>query len=221
MAFTTTTKVRQLTNGRLTNAKVSDGDLDAYILQATSKVNGEINVKVREETVRFIDSWRKNDFRDGTTTTFYVKNGVTNYLSDADNDGEVTITDVSVFKLSNEDVRTELTVSAIDSQDGGFTVSAAPGTDTRELTVTYSYSFYDVTIPDLLVELLTGYLAASYAYFADEHGLGSSVKFGNIRFDQPAKKTSYTQYLARYEDLLKRVLIPSNKPKMGTSKHLI
>ena len=221
MAYTTIQKVRDLTNGKLTEAKISDTILQGIISQAITQVNSEINVKVCNERIKYIDSWRKNSYNDGTSTTFYVKNGVCNYLADTDNSGTVDKDDIRVYKLNNEDVRTELTVSSIDIEDGSFTLSETPGTDTRELSATYTYTFYDVNTPDTIIELLTSYLAASWAYLSVDHSLGTRTKFGNIDFRNTEKGKASSQYMAQYETLLGRALIPGIKPKMGTSKCLI
>ena len=221
MAYIEIEDVRNLTNGKLTEAKVSDDILTEIIDQATTQVNSQINVEVREEEVRYIDSWRKNEFNDNSTVKFYTKNGVTNYLGDRTDDGEVTTADLNVYKLSNEDIRTELTVSAINALEGSFTLSEAPGSDTRQLTITYAYTFYDVSTPDEIIKHLVSALSASWAYTAYEHGLGESTKFGNITFSRPQLGTSAAQYMTQYTTLLGRVLVPMQKPKVGTSKYLI
>ena len=221
MAYIEIEDVRNLTNGKLTEAKVSDDILTEIITQATTQVNSQINVEVREEEVRYIDSWRKNEFNDNSTVKFYTKNGVTNYLGDRTDDGEVTTADLKVYKLSNEDIRTELTVSAINALEGSFTLSEAPGSDTRQLTITYAYTFYDVSTPDEIIKHLVSALSASWAYTAYEHGLGGSTKFGNITFSRPQLGTSAAQYMTQYTTLLGRVLVPMQKPKVGTSKYLI
>jgi len=221
MVYTTPTKVRKLTADKLTVAKITDADLTEIISQATVKVNSEINVKIKEELVKYLDSWRENKYTDGSTTTFYVRKGVTNYLGDVNNDGEVDENDVRVYKLDSDNVRTELTVSSVDVEDGSFTLSSAPGTDTQKLTVNYDYTFYNVNTPDKIIELLTGYLAASWAYLSIEHGLSGNTKFGNISFSRPLAGTSANRYYDQYEKLLGRAQIPGLKPRIGTSKSRI
>ena len=221
MAYINVNDVRSFTNGKLTECKVGDAILQNIIKQATAKVNSEINVEVREEEVRYIDSWKKNEYNDNETTKFYIKNGVTNYLGDRTDDGEVTIADLKVYKLSNEDIRTELTISEIDALEGSFTLSAVPGRDTKRLTVTYAYTFYDVSTPDVIIKQLVAALTASWAYTSYEHGLSGSTKFGNITFSRPQIGTSAAQYMTQYKTLLGRVLVPMQKPKVGTSKYLI
>jgi len=221
MVYTTPTLVRQATNNKLTITQISNDDLIQIIKQATAEINSKINVKVREESVKYIDSTRKNRISDGTTTTFYVKNGILNYLADMDNDGSVTTSDVKVFKVDNNDIRTELTVSAIDIEDGSFTLSEAPGTDTKYLYVWYAYSFYDVNTPDKLIQLLATYLSASYAYLQKNHSLPSSTKFGNITISHSQVGSAQSRYFTRYKELLKQVIVPPNKPIFKQYKNLI
>lgn len=219
MAYTTTTKVRDLT--KLTESKIKDSTLSELINQAIAIVNSIIVVEVREEKVEYIDEVRKNKIHDGKTTKFYVKKAINNYLSDIDNDGEVTTSDVKVYKVDNENNRTELDVDSIDIEDGSFTLSEAPGTDTKEMYVWYGYSYYNVNTPDKLVELLTSYLAASFAYLQKDHDLPSSTKFGNVSINRSQVGMAYNRYSERFEELLKKVIVPCNKPRMGTYKHMI
>ena len=221
MAFTDIKKVRDITNNKLTRTKVSDSVLNEIIEQATATINGKINVEVREEEVRYLDETRKNIINDGTTTTFYVKNGRTNYLADANDDGEVTTSDLRVYKVDKDGIRSELTISSINVEDGSFTLSSAPGTDTAILYVWYSFSFYNVTTPDKLVELLATYLSAAYAYLQKDHNLPSSTKFGNITVNHSQQSTAYQKYWNRYRDLLFELTIPPNKPRIKQYKNLI
>ncbi len=213
--------VRALTGGKLTVEKISDDNLNIIILQAVAEVNSEINVLVQEEEISYIDSWRKNQYSDGTTTMFYLLNGVTNYISDNDNDGDVTPSDLRVYKLDGNNMRTKLTVSSINVEDGSFVLSQPPGADTNKLTVTYSYTFYNVAKPDLIIKNLAGNLAASWGYLAVDHGISGSTKFGNISFSTPQASQSATLYYSQYQRLLGRARIPCLKPKMGISKYLI
>lgn len=219
--FTTVKKVRDITNNKLTSAIVSDAVLTEIILQATAKINKLINVEVREEEVKYLDETRKNNISDGTTTTFYVKNGITNYLSDRNNDGIVNTSDVKVYKISNDNIRSELTVSAIDVEDGSFTLSATPGTDTQRLYVWYNFSYYNVSTPDKLIELLTTYLAASFSYLQKDHGLSNKSKFGNIEISRSQGSSSYDRYNLRFMELLKQLLVNTSKPKVGEYRNLI
>lgn len=219
--YTTTKKVRDATNSQLTKTQIKDDALNEIILQAVAKINSIINIYIREEEVKYIDDIRKNNISDGTTTTFYVKNGITNYLSDMNDDGEVTTADVKVYKIDSDNNRTELTVSSIDINDGSFTLSAVPGTDTRHLYVWYAFSYYDVNTPDKLIELLTTYLAASYAYLQKDHGLSSKVKFGNIDISSGKGSTSYDRFNQRFNTLLKQITIPLNRPRTKEYKYLI
>lgn len=219
--YTTSKKVRALTNDQLTSTQIKDSALNEIILQACAKINSIINVYVREEEVKYIDEVRKNKISDGETTTFYVKNGITNYLSDMNNDGEVTTDDVKVYKVDSDNNRTELTVSSIDVEDGSFTLSSTPGTDTRHLYVWYAFSYYNVSTPDKLIELLTGYLAASYAYLQKDHGVANTVKFGNVSLSRTQGSGSYNRFNDRFNELLKQITIPLNKPRTKDFKYQI
>lgn len=219
MAYTTITEVRSITG--LTESQVSTIVLTELISQATAIINSKINVRVREEKVQYLDPARKNDIHDGETVKFYPKHCVTNYLADQDNSGKVDEKDIQVYKVDNDDVRTELTVESVDIEEGSFTLSSAPGTDTRDMYIWYSYSFYNVNTPDKLIELLTKYLVASYAYLHKDHDLPSSTKFGNIQISRSQIGMAYNRYSDRYNELLQQVVVPCNKPRVSQYKEMI
>jgi hypothetical protein len=198
---------------------MDDDTIEALALQAIVEINKELNVKVINEEVGYIDQWRKNNYRDGETVTFYPKRVMNNYFGDSNNDGEVDETDITVTKYSTDDVMTTLTVTSIDTTDGSFTLSEAPGTDTKKLLVTYEYSFYDISVPDKVILELINYLTGSYMLFSDEHGLGAGVRFGNISFN--SSTSSEGLFYGKYQRLLRRVTIPLNKPLVKQSKYLI
>jgi hypothetical protein len=215
MGFTTTKILRQLTG--LTTTQISDADLTEIISQATALVNSKINVITTEE-IHYIDNVRKN-YINGSNTTFYVSNSFNYYFGDNNNDGALSVADISVWSEDSEGTRTELTPATINIE-GSFTLSTAPASGLK-LIVKYAYTFYNISTPDKLVQLLTSYLAASYSYLQIEHGLSSETKFGNISIRKPADKTSYAQYTQRFNDLLKQINVPLHKPRIKEYKYLI
>jgi len=214
MTFSSIAIIRQLTG--LTVDQISDTDLTEIISQATSLVNSKINVVTTEE-IRYIDNIRKN-YIDGSNKTYYVNNSFNYYFGDRNNDGTVTITDIDVYSEYDE-VRTKLTPASIDIE-GSFILSTAPIAGTK-LTIRYAYTFYNVNTPDRLIQLLTTYLSSSYAYLQIEHGLTGNVKFGNITINKPVIGTSYSQYTNRFNELLKQINVPLNKPRVKEYKYLI
>lgn len=214
MALTTKDKIRSMTG--LTQSQISDTDLDSIITQATSIINDKINVTTTEK-ICYIDDVRKN-YIDGSNKTFYVSNSFVYYFGDRNSDGAITVTDIDVYS-EYDGVRTKLTPATIDIE-GSFTLTTAPISGTT-LTVKYAYTFYNIVTPDKLVDLLATYLSSSYAYLQVEHGLSSETKFGNITIRTPKDRTSYSQYTDRYNELLKQINIPLNKPRCKTYKYLI
>ncbi|MFW6377126.1 MAG: hypothetical protein ACOCZ5_00635, partial [bacterium] len=136
-------------------------------------------------------------------------------------DGEVTTDDVRVYKIDSDNNRTELTVSDISVEEGSFTLSSPPGKDTKHLYVWYAFSYYNVSTPDKLIELLTSYLAASYAYLQKDHGIANKVKFGNIDISRTQGSSSYNRFNDRFNELLRQITIPLNKPRTKDFKYQI
>ena len=211
MAYTTIALIRAKTG--YTEEQISDAAINTIISEATAVVNNEINTYVIRERVEHIDSSRQNKI-DGSNKTFYVKNSIVQNFGDDNDDGELTVSDIKV-EIENTDtnVVTEQTVSSIDVE-GSYVLASAPDEQTTlNMWTTYNYTYYDITIPDQLIVLLTTYLASSYAAAVVEEGLSVETKFGNITVRNPVANTSNSKFTMRYNELLKRVHIPSNKPR--------
>lgn len=208
MVYTTTTLVYNGTP--LTESDVDATKLQVFINDATVELNKHINSFVIRERVLPIDSVREN-LIDGSNRTYYVskcKSGV--YFGDTNNDGTVTVSDIAVFVVDGDDNETEVTVSSIDNDDMSFTLESAPASNTQAIYVTYTYSYFDVTIPDKLIEMAARYLSAHYAFVDSENGLGGNVKIGNISVSGLDKKSNSISMLRRYEEILLRILTFGN-----------
>lgn len=217
MACTNIELIRAKTN--YSTSDISDSEITQIIEEATSEINAEINIHVVRERIKYIDNSRQNKI-DGSNKTYYVQNSIQNSFGDSNNDGELTIADIKVESEDSEGNITEVTVSSINVE-GSFILETALTSTTSKAYITYDYTYYDITIPDKLIVLLGTYLASSYAAAIVEEGLSSSVKFGNIRISNAQKNTSYSKFTTRYEKLLGRVKIPSNKPRTKTHASII
>lgn len=217
MAYTTIQIVRDKTG--YTTTDIPDSEITSIISEATTIINSEINVKVKREPVTYIDITRQNKI-DGSNTTFYSRNSITFYFADANNDGALTKDDIKVELEDKDGVITEATVSSINSE-GSFVLSTAPTTDTVHMYLTYSYSYYDISIPDKMVTLLGTYLSSSYAILIVDAGLPYSTRLGNLAVTVPIANTMYKQFNDRYDSLLKQAKVPCNKPLSRTYKYMI
>lgn len=218
MAYTTIDLVREKTG--YTSDEISDDEVTQIITEATSVINNEINTYIIREPVRFIDNSRQNKL-DDSNTTFYVQKSIQYNFGDDNDDGELTITDIKVELEDSEGTITEATVSSIDVE-GSYVLSEAPDSTTvTKMYTTYKYTYYDITIPDKLIVLLGTYLASSYTALIVDSNLPSNTKLGNIAVTVPIANTKYRQFSDRYEALLIRARIPSNKPRTKTFSHSI
>lgn len=193
MALCTFDEVNDLTN--VTSSDIIDTDITKIIAKATVELNRLINVKEIRESVDYVDDTRKN-LRDGSNTTFYVKNWRGKFLADRDNDGEVDTNDLIVYQVDSNGVETTLTVSSITHDEGKFVLSTAPSTEVR-LYVTYEWCYKDVSTPDPLVKLACIYLTASYCYGKLNIGRAPKLKVGNKTITRDMKSPEYYRMMAQ------------------------
>ncbi len=123
MAFTTTAKVRLISN--IVIADVSDADVASLITEATALLNGDLNTRIVRERIDFLDNTRENEIN-GTNTTYYVKNWRDKFIGDSDDDGDVDTSDITVYQVTSAGTETTLTVSSITPNDGKFVLDSAP-----------------------------------------------------------------------------------------------
>lgn len=192
MVYALYTDVNLLTN--ISSSDIANTDITSIIAHATVELNRLINVKEIRERVDYIDSTRKNK-RDGSNTTFYVKNWKGKFLADRDNDGDVDTDDLIVYQIDSEGTETELTVSTITHDEGKFVLSSAPSSEVR-LYVTYEWCYKDVSTPDNLVKLACVYLTASYCYGKLNIGMAPKLKFGNQSIERDMKSPEYYRQMA-------------------------
>ena len=159
MAYCTASDVRAIAN--LTTSDITDGDLETLISYATTELNSQVNGKVIEEIISYIDNVRQNKIN-GSNTTFYVSKSYLWYFGDYNNDGTVDENDVIVYEYKNDNTKTQLTVSSID-EIGKFVV-ATPPASTSYITVTYAYCPISEQQPHTLIKKACMELAAAMAF---------------------------------------------------------
>lgn len=209
MVYTTYSQVNLLTN--ITSSDVANADVTNLIVEATAQLNADVNNHVTREQVLPIDDTRENSIN-GTNTVFYLRGegrgdtknswfGSSNktwygkHIADSDNDGDVDISDITVYQVASDGTETTLTVSSIDEDLGKFTLSSAPSSGVR-LYVTYQWCNEDEGTPSKLIELACTYLTAALAFEKINRGLSPNQAFGNVRLtrDMNAGNHFYQQY---------------------------
>lgn len=191
-------------------AKLTDNEINEYILDATRKVNFEINTKIIREKIEYIDAVRSN-YINGDNKIYYIKKWENRNFGDTTDDGAVSTSDVTVYSVNTSSVESILTVSSIDYDDSSVTLSSAPNNVT--LYITYDYTFFDVETPDRLIKLLTKYLTLAYCYMDIEQGLtGKNIKMGNISVKGIDSNSKTMRSMDRYNNYLREL------NSYGTSK---
>lgn len=199
MAFTTTAKVRLITN--IVIADISDADVTSIITEATTQLNSDINTKIIRERIESIDLTRENKIN-GSNTTYYIKNWKDKYIGDLDNDGDVDTSDIIVYQVASDGTETTLTVSSIDADDGKFVLSSAPASGVR-LYVTYVYALADVATPGADINLACALLTAAYCYEKINRGMSPQQVYGNVRFMRDMRAGN--DYFKRYESQVSKI----------------
>ena len=152
MAYCTTDDVYDLTS--ITSSDADSTKLAKIIEVATTNLNSNINVDVKDEWVNYISTEKENKI-DSSNTTFYTQKFP---IGDYNNDGSISIADIKVYTINNEGTRTSYIVSSIDDADiGKFTLSSAP-TQNENLYITYVKAPLDEETPHSLIKLACVYL---------------------------------------------------------------
>lgn len=203
MAYASVNDVRLLTG--LSTNDINDADLTSIIAFATYQVNSDIQVTVVREKVEYIDNTRQNDIN-SSNTTFYVKTWKDYYIGDANNDGAVTVSDLTVYLVSSDGTETTTTVSTITANSGKFVLSAAPAGG-KDMYVSYSYSPVSMSDPNALVKTATAYISGAISYLKINPRKLQSYSIGKLRVSKQAK--AYDEYYDKYKQIIHQI---KNRP---------
>lgn len=194
--YCTPDDVRVVAN--LSSEDVTDSRLYDLITFAMIQINHEINSRIIEERVSEIDSTRENTI-DGVNATFYVQRSFQWYIGDMDDDGDVGISDIKVYKYAVDGTKTEMTVSEIYPNEGRFVLESAPESGSS-LTVTYCYAPVSESDPHPLLKQVCSYLAASLSFTRIETGYYERLQLGKLSLTNMT--SGYTQFYGMYEKAL-------------------
>lgn len=197
MVYASAADVRLLTG--LSSSAISDADLVSLILLATAQVNVDVQLKIEDERVDYIDTEKPNTI-DGSNKTFYVRKP---YIGDRTNDGVVGTGDVYCYTLDSTGTRTTYTLSALsDDYFGKITLTNAPSTS-EELFACYMSSPVDMETPNPLVKLATIYLASAFAYVKANAGNVKSWHVGKVSV---SKDSGFETYFKEYKNIVNKIL---------------
>jgi len=205
MSYACTDRVRLLSG--LTTDDVNDSYLQEIISYAVERVNADISKRVILERVDYIDDYRANDI-DGTNTTFYTRNSWKWALGDLNNSGALDVEDIEVWEYKNDNTRTQLTVSTINS-NGEFTLTTAPSA-TSELKISYTYQPLELT--HALVKDACAYLSASMSFTRISPADYNKIQIGRLKFENKGGGGSWGNstgaagsLMSKYQDLITKI----------------
>lgn len=197
MAYCTSEDVYDSTS--LTSDDVDSSKLTKLIETATANLNADINVRVNDELVTYIDGEKENDL-DGSNTVYYTKN---HPIGDYNDDGNISIKDIKVYTIDNDGVRTSYTVSSIDDDEiGKFTLSSAPSSN-ETLYISYVYSPLECETPHALIKRACIYLTAALGYTKIDADRYKTIKLGRLsamKFD-----SNFDKYMKLYHNTVTRI----------------
>jgi len=200
MAYCTASDVRAIAN--LTTSDITDGDLETLISYATTELNSQVNGKVIEEIISYIDNVRQNKIN-GSNTTFYVSKSYLWYFGDYNNDGTVDENDVIVYEYKNDNTKTQLTVSSID--EIGELVVATPPASTSYITVTYAYCPISEQQPHTLIKKACMELAAAMAFTKIQARDWDRLSIGKLTISRGRFDRAFDIYYKRYKTTLDEI----------------
>jgi len=178
---------------------MSDSAINSIIALAVPKINKEINGIVREEDVDYIDDVRENKI-DGSNKTFYTRKSFIWFLGDYNNDGSVTTGDVLVYEYTTDDVKSQLTVSAVD-ETGKITLATAPAA-TSDVTMTYAYAPVSEYTPDPLLKIACAQLVTAMAFSKINATDWSRISLGKLTVARPRMDRPFYEYKQQYDETL-------------------
>jgi len=199
VGYCSITDVRNMTN--ITTDDLTDTEVGNLIQQALKEVNRDINVEVVREQVSYLDDLRSNDIN-GTNTTFYVRNWEGRFIADADDDGDVDSSDLTVIYKDSDGTETESAVSSITPSEGKFVMGTAPTSD-QEVYLTYQWAARDPSTPDGSINLACTFLTVAYCYSKINIGRPIKTDFGSTKITR--SMDDYKYYKEKYNDEINKI----------------
>ena len=199
MAYTTVDNVRLFTG--LSETDISDANLTSLIAFATAQLNAEINSKIINERIRFIDSTKKNKI-DGDNKTYYLQVADIFPMGDADNDGDVDTSDLNAFTVDGAGTKTSVTVSSVTPTEGKFVLETAPTAGLR-VFCTYYYAPLDENTPHPLITKACSELTGSLAFTKINAKKIRTIRLGDLTITKQAE--AFTVFWKAYNQTLKDI----------------
>jgi hypothetical protein len=178
---------------------VTDSQVYDLMFFAQAQLNRDIGVEWIDEEVIAIDDEKENEI-DGTNTTYYARRP---WIGDYNDDGRVTVADISAFRIDGNSTRYAVTVASIDdAQIGKFTVSPVIDSGNR-LFIRYRSFPVCVDPPNRLIRQACAYLTASYSFSKQDIRQAQSFRVGKVAVTRQAP--AYTQLLEMYDKTLYKI----------------
>lgn len=168
---------------------------------ATAQLNAEVNGKVTNERIRYIDETKENEI-DGSNTTYYLQIADIFPIGDKDDDGDVDTSDLDVFTVDGDGTKSSVTVSSITPADGKFVLETAPTSD-LDLYCTYKYALLDEETPHPLIKKACIELTGALAFTKINAKQISQIRLGDLTITKQAR--AFDVFYNNYKKTLKDI----------------
>ena len=191
---------------------INDDKLYRILQRSIVTLNGMINVREWDERVLRISTEKTNKV-DGSNTTFYT---LKYPIGDANNDGEITTSDVKAYTLNASGTRTTYTTSSIDDDElGKITLASAPS-DTEVLYLNYYHAPLDEETPHELIKQACIELTAAKTYLYIPEGSIKSYRLGN--FSIVKNKSDHIRYMEHFYSTIRMIIAKDLRDFIGKNE---
>lgn len=198
VGYCTVDDVRTMTN--IKSSQVTDTELACMIEYAAANLNTDISIRYNDEKVEYIQSDKSNSI-DGTNLSFWVKNFP---FGDRNNDFQLTSSDIEVYSINADGLKTTLTVTQVVGSTGNFRLQSAP--ENVDLYVSYvglTNKNLSIDPAHSLVKQACIWLTAAYAY--SKLNVGKAPRFRQGPLTVFRDTTAHKEYMQRYYDTLTKI----------------
>ncbi len=199
ISYITVTDVRDISG--LTTLEISDSAITTLIGYATAQFNSDVNTTIIRERALYLDNTRKN-FVNSQNDTYYIARFKNYYLGDFNNDGEVTLDDVTVYLVAGDGTETQATISSIDASLGKIVLSTPPTAGMR-VYITYKAAIVDESTPHFLVKLAVAQMTAALAFTRIDVKKVQNFAIGKVRITTQSQ--AYKEYFEQYKKTIDQI----------------
>jgi hypothetical protein len=175
----------------LTTTDIGNDDLQALLNYSSTIIVNELLIRVSNEELQ--------GKIDGSNTLFKLAKFP---IADISGNASVGSEDVAVYSWTdsvNPSSKSTISVSTVYAKDGYITLSTAPNSTVKKLTVDYAYTYEEALSWDL-IKVACAYMSAYMFAIKKFTVIPDTVSRGPLRFSYKTKP--YNEYLKKYDEIM-------------------